>query len=133
MKVLFWLPRIISICFVLFLSLFSLDVFTEYTGIQAILAFIMHLRYPFLLLLLSLIAWKYDLFGAVIFLGFAVFYILTVGLNRPWSWYVSISGPSVFVGMLYAVSWRNKKKLNQTRRGTGRKKVSNADINSCNP
>jgi len=45
----------------------------------------------------------------IIFLGLAVFYVLAIGFNRPWSWYAGISGPAVLVGILFLLSWFKKR------------------------
>ena len=105
-----WIPRILSIGFILFISLFSLDVFSEYSGAAVIVPLIMHLLPSILLLAVVLISWKHDLIGAVAFLGFAILYILDVGFGRPWSWYVGLVIPSAFVGILFLVSWIIKKR-----------------------
>jgi len=109
MKTIYWLPRILSLGFIIFLSLFSLDVFSTSNGWGAVLPFLIHLIPSLILLAITLVAWKYDLVGAVVFLGFAVFYILMAGFNRPWSWYLSISGPAAVVGFLFLLSWLKKK------------------------
>jgi cell division protein FtsW (lipid II flippase) len=110
-KLLYWSPRILSILFVAFLCLFSFDGFTEFNGWQTILAVTMHLLIPAVVLFGTLIAWKKDLVGTVIFFFFATYYVYMVGLNRHWSWYVSISGPALLVGILYLLNWfQNKKK-----------------------
>jgi len=109
-KIIRWLPRILSIAFVLFLSLFALDVFGEYSGWQAVLGFLIHLLPSFVLLAVILIAWKYDLVGAIAFLASAAFYVFMVGLDRPWSWYAGISGPAAVVGILFLLSWLQKRK-----------------------
>lgn len=105
----YWAPRILSLLFVLFLSLFSLDVFGEYTGLTVILPLLIHLIPSFILLAGVIFAWKHDLVGAIIFIGFALIYILMVGFNRPWSWYAGISGPTAIVGFLYFLNWKRKK------------------------
>lgn len=110
MKVIYWLPRILSIGFILFLSLFALDIFSEYTGLATILPLLIHLLPSLVLLAVTALAWKYDLIGAIIYLGFALFYIFAAGLDRPWSWYAGIAGPSALVGVLYLLSWRQGRK-----------------------
>lgn len=110
MKIIYWLPRILSIGFVLYLSLFALDVFSEYSGLDVVLPFLIHLIPSFVLLVAVMIAWKHDLVGVVIFLGFAIFYIFMVGLNRPISWYMGISLPSAIVGILFLLSYLQKEK-----------------------
>lgn len=105
MKIIHWLPRILSIGFVLFISLFSLDVFSEYHGWGVVLPLFIHLIPAFFLLAVVLVSWKYDLVGAVAFLGFAVWYVFAAGFDRPWSWYAGISGPATVLGILFLVSW----------------------------
>jgi len=111
MKIIYWLPRILSIGFVLFISLFALDVFSEHSGWSVIPALFMHLLPSFVLLGIIIVVWKHDLMGAAIFLILAVFYIWMVGFDRPWSWYAFISGPAAIVGILYFISWFQKRKL----------------------
>jgi hypothetical protein len=109
MKIIYWLPRILSIGFIIFLSLFSFDVFSEYSGWDAVLPFLIHLIPSFVLLGIALISWKYDLIGAIVFLGFAIFYVFMAGFDRHWSWYVGISCPSAIIGILFFLSWLKKK------------------------
>lgn len=109
-KIIYWLPRILSIGFILFLSLFALDVFSEYSGWDVVLPLLIHLIPSFVLLVVTLISWKYDLVGVVVFWGFAVFYVFAVGFDRPWSWYVGISGPALIVGLFFLLSWLQKRR-----------------------
>lgn len=42
-RTLFWTPRVLSIAFIAFLSIFALDVFSEHLGFwQTVAAFMMH-------------------------------------------------------------------------------------------
>jgi len=109
-QILRYAPRVLSLLYVLFLSLFALDVFSEYSGWAVILPLLIHLIPSFILLIILVVAWKYELVGAVAFLGFSIFYIVNVGLDRPWSWYVGISLPSAVVGILFLLSWIGRKK-----------------------
>ena len=110
-KVLYWLPRILSIGFILFLSLFALDVFREYSGWKIIPALFIHLLPSLILLVLIIIAWKHDLVGVAVFFIAAISYVLIAGFHRHWSWYASISGPSVIIGILFLISWFQTRKL----------------------
>jgi hypothetical protein len=105
MKTLYYIPRIVSLGFVLFLSAFSLDVFSEYSGMQAIVPFLIHLLPALVLLLLILLAWKYDIAGVAIFVIVAVGYVALAGLSRPWSWYAFISGPALLIALLFFIHW----------------------------
>lgn len=112
-RVLYWTSRIASLLFVGFISLFVLDVFDEYHGWELVLALFMHLLPSFVLLVAIALAWKYDILGAIVFLGFVVLYVVWAGLDRPWTWYALISGPAALVGTLYFVNWLRSKEQNK--------------------
>ncbi|MEK7160665.1 MAG: hypothetical protein AAB724_01410 [Patescibacteria group bacterium] len=106
----YWAPRILSLLFVAFLSIFSFDVFDEYQGWAAILPLCLHLLPSLVLLAVVILAWKYDLIGAVVFLAAAIGYSCWAGFDRPGSWYVLISGPAFLVGILFFLSWFIKRR-----------------------
>jgi hydrogenase-4 membrane subunit HyfE len=104
-KVFYWLPRIASIGFVLFLSVFALDVFTAPFEPVMLVGFLVHLIPSFILLGAVLLAWRYELVGTIMFLGFATLYLWDIGFTRPWSWYAGIVAPAAIVGVLFLLSW----------------------------
>jgi len=110
-KIIYWLPRILGLLFVLFLSLFALDVFDAVQGWAVVPALLMHLWPALVLLALLVVGWKYELVGAATFLFFAAYYVWLVGFDRHWSWYATISLPALVVGILFFVNWLQKKKL----------------------
>jgi len=112
-KILYWSPRILAILFTIFLCLFSFDSFQDFSGWQSILAVVIHLAIPAIVLLATGLAWKKDLVGTAVFFCFALYYIYMVGLDRHWSWYVSISGPALLISFLYLLSWFQKRKDNK--------------------
>ncbi|MFH1192720.1 MAG: hypothetical protein V1656_00135 [Candidatus Jorgensenbacteria bacterium] len=114
-KFLHWAPRILSLLFVGFISLFALDTFDTYSGWAAVLPFLMHLIPSFVLLAVIIVAWKYDLVGAVLFLVSAALYVGVAGLYRPRSWYLLISGPAALVGILFLLNWFGKRKSQPLR------------------
>jgi hypothetical protein len=66
--VLFWSPRVLSILFTAFVSVFALDVFGEGHGFwQTCLALLMHLVPSALLLAALLVAWRHQCVGAILF------------------------------------------------------------------
>jgi hypothetical protein len=111
----YWMPRATSIGFILFLTLFSLDVFDGSLGFwQTILAFLIHNIPSFVLLAVVLVAWKYDLVGAIGFIlaGFAYIILLATSQNFQWfmlSWSFIISGPAFVTGFLFYLNWKNKR------------------------
>ena len=108
-KFLYWSPRILSLLFVTFLSLFALDVFSGYQGLAVLPTLLMHLLMPIALLIAIIVAWKLELVGAITFFCFAFYYIVLVGFNRDWSWYATIFGPAIIVGVLFLLSWLKKR------------------------
>jgi hypothetical protein len=67
-KVLYWLPRIICILAIIFISIFAADAFEPGKSMgQQLIAFLIHLIPSFVLLLLLLLAWKKELIGGIIF------------------------------------------------------------------
>ena len=92
-KFIFWAPRIISILFILFLSLFSLDVFEgDYGFWGTIFGLIMHNIPVFILTILLIISWKHELVGAITFAVAGLFYIgfllSDAVINSKFEWYM---------------------------------------------
>ena len=119
-KVIHWLPRIICILAILFISLFAADAFEHGNTIwEKLGAFLMHLIPSFILTLFLIIAWKWELIGGIIFtaigLGFSP-YIFIHNYNMNHSVALStaivmaITMPFVVVGILFLISHRMKKK-----------------------
>ena len=78
-QTLFWTPRVAGILFVLFISIFAFDVFDMQLGFWGTLfALFIHLLPSILLAIAIIIAWKREWFGAVLFIGWAIFYVATI-------------------------------------------------------
>jgi len=68
-RVLFWTPRVLCILFAIFLSLFSLDVFSEGYGFwETILALLIHLVPVYIVVIALVIAWRWEWVGASLFI-----------------------------------------------------------------
>jgi len=121
-KFLYWAPRVLSIIFILFLSMFSLDIFEGNYGFWGtILGLFMHNIPVIILLILLIISWKYDFVGGIVFILAGVSYIVLLLINPQLEWYmfswaIMISGPAFIVGILWILSWKNKKKINRKKR-----------------
>jgi hypothetical protein len=95
-KILYWLPRILGIGFVLFISVFSLDVFSEYSGWAIALPLLMHLLPSLLLLGIVILSWKNEVLGGWLFLSAGV---LLFALSDFES--VIVSLPAIVIGALF--------------------------------
>jgi len=114
-KFLYWAPRILSILFILFLSLFSLDIFgNNYTFWETVVGLFMHNLPSLVLLIVLLISWKHELVGGVAFILAGLLYIVSTFMRVPWylalSWSLIIAGPAFLIGILWIINWIKKKR-----------------------
>lgn len=119
-KFVYLTPRILSILFILFLAMFSLDVFGNgYSFLGTVLGLFIHNIPVFILTILLIIAWKHELVGAFAFILAGLLYILqlTITMIRtpPFQWYalswsLIIAGPAFFIGILFLIGWKQKTK-----------------------
>jgi len=99
-------PRVMSILFAIFISVFALDVFSEgYTVWETIIALFMHLVPTYIIIALLLLAWKWEWIGAIAFCGLGVFYIVWTHLRFPFITYLLISGPPFVISLLFLLNW----------------------------
>jgi hypothetical protein len=111
----FWTPRILSILFILFLALFSLDVISsEYSIGEILLGLLMHNIPSLVLLIVLLISWKYEIVGGIVFLLAGLLYVAnTMNSEIPWHtaliWSMTIAGPAFLIGGLFLANWSEKR------------------------
>lgn len=118
-KFIYWTPRILSILFILFLALFSLDVITPEASLsEIIIGLFMHNIPVFILTAILIISWKKEIVGGVIFclagLLYLVNVVITIIRTPPFVWqYITpillISGPAFLIGILFLIGWFQKK------------------------
>jgi len=105
-RVIFWVPRILCIFFALFISLFSFDVFGEGYGFwKTIGALLIHLIPTYIVIIATVIAWRWEWIGAILFTGLAIFYLVFAWGKFPLFTYLAISGPLFLVGGLFLINW----------------------------
>ena len=112
----FWTPRIISILFLAFLTLFSLDIFGNgYSFWETIVGLFMHNIPVFILAIVLWISWnKHGWLAGTIFLlaGFAYIYLTIFRGAVPWyiglSWSMILAAPAIFIGILFLIGWKRK-------------------------
>ena len=68
LQILYWLPRVLGIIAIMFVSLFALDVFNSEQSLkEQALAFMTHLIPSYILVGLLVLAWKREVVGGVLF------------------------------------------------------------------
>jgi len=120
-KFLYWTPRILSIIFLLFLAIFSLDVFDMQLDVwETIIGLFMHNIPVLILLIILIISWKHEIVGGIVFILAGLFYVVTVlrtvliSTPHPWFmlfWPVPIAGPAFLIGVLFLIGWFKKRKI----------------------
>lgn len=114
-RFIYWTPRILAILFILFLAVFSLDVFDAGYGFwELILGLFMHNIPAIILLIVLIIAWRHELVGAIGFIlgGFGLIGI--IGWNRASDWLLVallsliVALPAFIIGILFFVGWKRK-------------------------
>jgi hypothetical protein len=119
-KFVYWLPRILSILFILLLAMFSLDVIEPGRSAgDIIIGLMMHNIPVFILIGLLIIAWKHVLVGAITFITVGLLYLglnvfRAINSDIPWylgiSWGLTIAGPAFLVGILFVMNWKCKRR-----------------------
>jgi len=110
-RTIYWTPRIAGILFVLFLSLFALDIFSMDLGFWGtILGLFMHLIPSIVLAIAIALAWRWEWIGAALFIGWAVSYLLRVS-GSDWITYALIAGLPALIGLFFLAGWIWRKQI----------------------
>lgn len=97
-----WLPRVLVILLILFLSLFSLDAFSDPASLsQKSIGFLMHLMPSIILLIALVISWKHPLQGGALFIVLGIAFTLYFHTYRFLSSFIIISFPLFIIGVLF--------------------------------
>jgi hypothetical protein len=110
-----WSPRILSLAFALFLSLFALDVFQEFHGFRLmVLAFLVHLIPALVIVAILAVAWRWAWIGAVLYLLAADYYAWSWTIpprHVHWAPIAGISGPLLVMAALFLADWLERPAL----------------------
>jgi hypothetical protein len=110
-QLLFWTPRVAGILFILFISLFALDVFGQGTSLgETLVALFIHLLPSIMLAIAVALAWRREWVGALAFAGFSVWYVITMR-GFPLFVYLVLAGIPFVIGLLFAVGWFYRREI----------------------
>lgn len=118
-KFIYWTPRILSIIFLIFLALMSLDIFDGNYGFWGtILGLFMHNVPTIILLTIIIISWNREIVGGVGFILAGALYIVFIFIKTfktGFEWYyliwsIQISGIIFLIGIFFLINWFKKKK-----------------------
>ncbi len=116
-KFIYWTPRILSIIFICFLALMSLDVISpELSFWQIAVGLFMHNIPVFILLAVLLISWKREIVGGIVFTLAGMLYVMMILMNMlrnsfQWymlSWILMVARPPFLISILFLINWRKQ-------------------------
>jgi len=110
-KTMFWTPRISAVLFVLFISIFALDVFEADKSLgETLVGLFIHLIPSILLTIAIILAWRWEWVGTVAFAGWAIVYF-TTARGFEWFVYALIAGIPLIIGIFFLVDWVYRKEI----------------------
>lgn len=108
---LYWTPRILGICMILFLALFSLDVIgMSDDPLQVALGMLVHNIPSILLIVLLLVSWKWELVGGIIYPLLGLSYSL-FNPSEHWTAHLLIAGPLILIGLFFLLNWKSNRRM----------------------
>jgi len=118
-----WAPRVLAMLAILFVSMFSLDAFHASVPLKdQILDWLMHMLPSFVLIIVLVIAWKWENIGGIIFLSVGLAfspYVFWGNYTHNHSIWLSffiiltITFPFMLTGFLFMLSYYTKKKAKE--------------------
>ena len=110
-KALFLTPRVLGILFILFVSLFALDIFEMNLGFWGtIVGLLMHLLPSIAMTIALVLAWKYEWLGAILF-AVVVAWFLRISTPGDVMYYVVFIGVPLLIAVLFLLGWIHRGKL----------------------
>ena len=116
-RALYWAPRALSIAFIVFLSLFALDMFGSGQGFWKTLpALAMHLIPSLVLVTVLVVAWRWEWIGAALYAAAGALYMVWAW-QRPIPpamkliWILTIAGPAFLIAVLFLANWLRHEEL----------------------
>lgn len=118
---LLWIPRVLAIIFILFISLFALDAFSgKVPFAKQLVAFLIHLIPSYILVIILIISWKKPLIGGIVFIFLGIvaltfiitqFFIVAPAYSRTnliFIFFLILSLPLLVVGVLFIIFNRKR-------------------------
>ena len=99
-----WIPRVLIIAFIVFFSMFSLDVFTEDAELADKLAgFLIHMLPSFVMILFLVITWKHNVAAGVMFIALWVVFTFFFNTYEKAASFFTISFIPILAGLMFFV------------------------------
>ena len=110
-KSLFWAPRVLGILFILFVSLFALDIFEMNLGFWGtIVGLFMHLLPSITMTIALVLAWKYEWIGAILFALVGAWF-LRISTPGDVMFYIVFIGIPILIAVLFLLGWIYRERI----------------------
>lgn len=117
-SIIYCMPRVLAILFVLFISLFALDIFGMGYGFWGtIVGLFMHLIPSFIFVIFLLIFWKRPQILGIVFLFFSFLYLIKMRGDIVFK--LPIFAPSFLTGILFLVQYFRDKRAGSINKNIG--------------
>ncbi len=103
--------------FILFVSMFAMDVFEEYTGWTLLVALFMHLIPSIILTIFLVLAWRWEWIGAVIYGVAGILYAVIAVPQGMIDATLMIGLPALLIGVMFLTGWLKRAELRAPRQG----------------
>jgi hypothetical protein len=115
------IPRVLAIVFIVYISLFALDIFSSSELFdQKLIGFLIHLIPSFILIIILIISWEKPFIGGIIFIflgviltslmiTFSVVHTPHPGINFVVSQILIIPLPLILIGLLFIIFRKHDK------------------------
>ncbi len=109
-KILYWTPRILAIIITIFWFLFTIlsHGLSFVTVVESLIWVI--------LLITTIIAWKYEQIGGIVFIILGLLYVFLAINNLTLITFILVSGPLIITGILFIINKYTKEKLFTTKK-----------------
>jgi hypothetical protein len=111
---LFLIPRILTILFVLFMTLFALDSFSGNIAVtEKVSGFVIHIIPEFILIIILILSWRFPLIGGLLFiLNGLIWTIFFKTYTKELNFFI-LSFPLILIGTLFIIFYFiNKRRKN---------------------
>lgn len=95
-KFFYWLPRVLSVVFACFISIFAFDVLGQPNWFPALL---IHLIPVYFLIALAIVSWKREIIGGILYLVAGIMLYVFTNLES-----LVVSAPAFVIGLLFLSS-----------------------------
>ena len=103
---LFWVPRVLAILFILFISLFALDIFDMDLGFwDTIVGLFMHLLPSIAMAIALALAWRWEWIGAAFFAVAGGWFFYIQHPAEDVMYYIVLVGVPFLIAVLFLVGW----------------------------